>query len=65
MTDKITAKRKRDLGERIEGVRALYHGVVCDTKEDFVTDILADLRHYCDLNNHRPILVDPAVNVNR
>jgi len=33
--------------ERIAEIETLYLRCVCDTKPDFVTDLLTDLMHYC------------------
>lgn len=51
----ITAKRDAqpangDRAFRIAQIETEYFSKVCDTKEDFVTDLLADVRHYCDAN---------------
>lgn len=40
---------KHERADRIERIREKYSAGVCDTTEDFVTDLLTDLRHFCDV----------------
>ena len=49
------AKRKgnptnSDRADRIAKIERSYMSETCDTKESFVADLLADIRHYCDEN---------------
>jgi hypothetical protein len=39
-----------DRADRIANVKQRYFKDICDTDDDFVTDLLTDLRHYCDQN---------------
>lgn len=43
-----TNKQQRQCASRVRKIARQYMNRVCDTKPDFVTDLLADLRHYCD-----------------
>lgn len=40
----------RDRAFRIAQIEPEYFSGICDIKEDFVTDLLTDIRHYCDAN---------------
>lgn len=46
----LAAPANRDRAFRIAQIEPEYFGAVCDTKEDFVTGLLTDVRHYCDVN---------------
>ena len=45
---KLQQEMNKERADRLIPIEESYLSRVCDTKADFVADLLADLMHYCD-----------------